>query len=182
MSGTVNYYDPNLFAPGAGGNFDTNQGNMGYGSVDTASQFAGALGSGLGTVLGGPLGLVNLGVAAATGQAPSMGNTIGAAKGALADLLGLGGDGGNAGPNASVGPGTAGRDDVGAQERAEDPVGKGGYADGGGVDAGDEDEEGARNVAQGALFHALMLQRHLEQMGQHHPGALQRVLARGGAV
>lgn len=174
MSGSAtNWYDPNLFAPG---NFDTNQGNMGYGTVDNLGDFAKAIGSGLSTVLGGPLGIVNLGAAAATGQAPSTGNTMSAARGALADILGLGGGSVSSSierdaVGSSVGPGTQEEGDpVGDQERSDDPVGKGGYAEGGPVESGDP--------LQGILAHALAIADAVRAM---QGGALQPYLGQEGA-
>lgn len=78
-----------------GGQPDNAMGNVGYGSNPnpTAHDVMSALGSGFGTVFGGPLGLLGLGASAATGKAPGASTTLGF----LSGLLGFGGGGSNTG-------------------------------------------------------------------------------------
>lgn len=129
MSGSMtNWYDPNLYSQDGGA-----RGTDGYtGTVNSFGDFARSVGNGLGVTFGGLPGAITLGTSLVTGKDPSLLNTLGAAKGALSNLLGLGEASPASGGSGGFGPGQGtNTDPVGEQTNAEDAIGMGGYAQGG---------------------------------------------------
>lgn len=156
------WYDPNLFANQGAGSAQQGgiSGTGGYGQVNSLADFGKAAFNAAGTMLPGLgpiLGMINLGVAAKTGQNPSTINTIKTLYGSAKDLLGFGGgagalssgnvmggvapgfglgDLGGLAPGAlnSIGDITNGGNSMsGETEKPDGPKGRETYAVGGGV-------------------------------------------------